>query len=295
MKNKRSIKIVVLIAGIIILSVVVCISVFMCIYHYHDINALCDKIETGADIETDVSNAYTAPKFFERLFLILDIPQRLRSPLLTACEYGNVQAVEELLENGADPDTSLFGWNALENAVHSHCSEKNRYNIIRLLVNYGANVNAFCSSQKDGEIIWSLPGKIRFTTDEQEIYYLEQTILLLASNGSVLLSSGNWSLIHHIAPFNDCVFMEKIIYEYDLKKYINDQTTILGYSPLICSIVLFKGKESDHKEMIKLLLREGADVSLKDSKGKTAYDYAIENGYYELAELIKPPETVITE
>ena len=280
--------------GIILLIMIAFFGITMCI-HYCEINKLCDKIEAGAEIETNVSDAYTAPKFFEKILLVLDIPQRLRSPLLTACYFGNVQAVEELLENGADPDTSLFGWNALENAVHSHCSEKNRYNIIRLLVNHGANVNAFCSSQKDGEIIWSLPGKIRFTTDEQEIYYLEQTILLLASNGSVLLSSGNWSLIHHIAPCNDCVFMEKIIYEYDLKKYINDQTTILGYSPLICSIVLFKGKESDHKEMIKLLLREGADVTLKDSKGKTAYDYAIENGYYELAEMIKPNSDGVTE
>jgi len=39
---------------------------------------------------------------------------------------------------------------------------------------------------------------------------------------------------------------------------------------------------------LKFLLENGADKSIKDNDGKTAYDYAVENGNTELAELLKP-------
>lgn len=41
-------------------------------------------------------------------------------------------------------------------------------------------------------------------------------------------------------------------------------------------------------DIIKLLLEQGADKSSKDKHSKTAYDYAIENGDDELADLLKP-------
>jgi ankyrin repeat protein len=41
-------------------------------------------------------------------------------------------------------------------------------------------------------------------------------------------------------------------------------------------------------DIVKILIEHGADKSIKDEGGKTAYDYAIENGYDELAELLKP-------
>ena len=40
-------------------------------------------------------------------------------------------------------------------------------------------------------------------------------------------------------------------------------------------------------DIINLLLEHGADKSIKDSNGKTAYDYAIENGNIEFAKLLK--------
>jgi len=39
---------------------------------------------------------------------------------------------------------------------------------------------------------------------------------------------------------------------------------------------------------VKWLIDKGADKSIKDAAGKTAYDYAIENGFTDLAELLKP-------
>ena len=39
---------------------------------------------------------------------------------------------------------------------------------------------------------------------------------------------------------------------------------------------------------LTLLLKLGADKSLTDANGKTAFDYAVERGFVELAEIIKP-------
>ena len=242
------------IIGALLIAALACFLI-IAIVHYSRISLLCDRIEAGNNMETKVGNAYTAPRFLEKVFLIFDMSGRLRSPLLTACEYGNVQAVEVLLENGANPDTSLFGWNALENAAHSHCTEEARYNVFNLLISHGADVNMYCS-QVDGEVIWYLADKIDHTTDQSDLYYLEQTILLLANSGSVLLKPSNWSLIHYIASCNDDSFMKKLLFEFDLKSNINLQTTVLGYSPLICAILFYSGNESEHKEMISTLLQE---------------------------------------
>jgi hypothetical protein len=56
-------------------------------------------------------------------------------------------------------------------------------------------------------------------------------------------------------------------------------------SPLIRSVL---SRSERTEEIIELLLIYGADKSYKDSSGKTAYDYAVEEGYLEIAELLKP-------
>lgn len=40
-------------------------------------------------------------------------------------------------------------------------------------------------------------------------------------------------------------------------------------------------------DIVELLLESGADKNLRDNSGKTAYDYALQNGNLELAELLR--------
>jgi len=56
-------------------------------------------------------------------------------------------------------------------------------------------------------------------------------------------------------------------------------------SPLIRSVL---SRSERMEEIIELLLIHGADKTYKDSSGKTAYDYAVEEGNLKLAELLKP-------
>ena len=59
-----------------------------------------------------------------------------------------------------------------------------------------------------------------------------------------------------------------------------------GKTPLIVYSV---SKVNDRKaDDLVFLLENGADKTIKDNDGKTAYDYAVSNGNTELAELLKP-------
>ena len=55
-----------------------------------------------------------------------------------------------------------------------------------------------------------------------------------------------------------------------------------GETALICA-----AKRDNGISAIKVLLDHGADKTIKDDNGKTAYDYAVENGNTELAEVLK--------
>ena len=62
-------------------------------------------------------------------------------------------------------------------------------------------------------------------------------------------------------------------------------------SPLIRVACAAERDEEEKREKmmsIELLLKYGADKSYKDQNGKTAYDYALERGHTEAAELLKP-------
>jgi len=48
------------------------------------------------------------------------------------------------------------------------------------------------------------------------------------------------------------------------------------------------GAVNGSTEAVLLLLKLGADKTIIDSNGNTAYDDAVENGHFELAELLRP-------
>jgi ankyrin repeat protein len=41
-------------------------------------------------------------------------------------------------------------------------------------------------------------------------------------------------------------------------------------------------------ECVQFLIESGADTALTSEEGKTAYDYAVEKGYEDIAQLLRP-------
>ena len=81
-----------------------------------------------------------------------------------------------------------------------------------------------------------------------------------------------------------------IKYLIDEMKYSVNQETTEGETPLVYFakyILPYDGATSNATEIIEFCKIKGADLSIKDVNGKTAYDYAMESGSMELAELLK--------
>ena len=68
-------------------------------------------------------------------------------------------------------------------------------------------------------------------------------------------------------------------YDFDLNFGINGDTALICY----CRNRYVTANVED----IKILLEHGADKSIVNNEGKTAYDYAVENDFTDIAELLK--------
>lgn len=82
-----------------------------------------------------------------------------------------------------------------------------------------------------------------------------------------------------------CKYMKVPIIQYLVESGVYDIDAVCGSegeTALICA-----AKRDNGISAIKVLLDHGADKTIKDDNGKTAYDYAVENGNTELAEVPK--------
>lgn len=89
--------------------------------------------------------------------------------------------------------------------------------------------------------------------------------------------------IHKAAEKGDVAKVEKIL---KANPCLLDSLDKDGYTPLHKAVLKNKIK------VVELLLAKGADVSIKDKKGKTALDYATKNKNKRLIELLSKKKEV---
>lgn len=92
---------------------------------------------------------------------------------------------------------------------------------------------------------------------------------------------------------NACVEMTMILIEMgaDVNTHnpdFSDKKLLMNFSPPLFIAVneTAENKPNESEKIIEILLKNGADTSITDCYGKTAYDYAVEKGYTEIAEMI---------
>ena len=145
-KGKRILTIVItIVAFILILAVSLTAFAAVKIYSYMEVTALCGQIQAGKDIDTDIADATTAPLFIRPLLNLIEAD--IDIPLVEACYYKNLQAVEVLLDNGADSNFYLDGgWSPMEAAAVG-CSRypEESLTIMKLLYEHGADIDGFGS------------------------------------------------------------------------------------------------------------------------------------------------------
>ena len=240
----------------------------------------CSQIKAGENIQTTMGDGVTAPTILHGLFVILQADV-VKIPLVEACYYGNVQAVETLLNNGADPNYSIRdNWTPIEAAMNGTASEEDCFKIMKLLVEHGANVDGYESTEP---VLFTLAGRLTLKSDAEHEH--EMILCLLDHSAVPTEPVDNQTVLHYAARGTDVAFVTALIEDYRLD--VNAKG-FEGQTPLIAAL-RYKNPSATAEQvtaMVQTLIAAGADISVVDDHGKTAYDYAIENHRKDIAEIL---------
>lgn len=203
------------------------------------------------------------------------IPQN-PTPLIIACEKGNENIISLLLDSGADINKkdSYTGQTPLLAALHG--TKANRFSIAMLLLEKGADAFA-----------------VQNTTSP-----LEETLVVLDSDNAQTIKDGFELfkyLIEQQVDMDICRGKENVLTfatrygNYNVVEFlIKENYYGINSKDLAGDSALIVATKNNQTQILQLLLELGADKSLKDAKGKTACNYAMERGLMELVELLKP-------
>ena len=174
-----------------------------------------------------------------------------KTPLIVATEYGNIEAVKILLENGADTELEATGKEM--RAIH-FASENNHSEILSLLIEYGAEKEA-----KD---------KYEKTPLHYAAMYNNVECAKILIDANVIIDGrdeDNWTALHYASKTHSLKVAKMLL---SAGADINAQTD-LGATPLhIASI-------SVGVSIIKLLIKNNANLEIQTKYDKfTALHYA---------------------
>ena len=197
-------------------------------------------------------------------------------PFYEACSANNLKAVELMLEYGANPNLAPKHYNltALGSVCYYGEMNENKFEIVKILVENGANINQVNNSGSTPlAAILKYPAFDQ--TNEIFFYLIERGAnIKIEEMDLILFSSGNYNnaaLDYLLAKGTD----------------INAKNN-LGKTALIYLVLRYspnRDESKKHLEMISYVLERGANKNMKDNDGKTALDYASETGNSELIEL----------
>ncbi len=266
---------VMLISCIVILLIIVIIIGGSLMYKYHSCKVLCNDIKAGSNIDTNISNGITAPLWTDKIATILQI-EGPKIPLVEACYYRNVQAVEVLLSNGADPNKFISGrFSPLEAAIVYGPIDDRSFAIIKLLLEHGADADKFGS---ESPLIIKLTTYLAAGNNNPIV---EEIIMLLLEHNADCYWDGYNRVAFDIVKSGNISLAAAF---FDLNSSYINETNTTGQNLLMIAIV--NNEKIEAAEMVNVLIRYGIDVNATDANGLTAYDYAIQYELYDIAEIL---------
>jgi ankyrin repeat protein len=197
--------------------------------------------------------------------------------LMLASEYGQIEVVKLLLENGANVDLQVKGLG--ETALY-RASKNGNTEIVKLLIDKGAKIDL---QDEDGltALIIAL-----------ERGYKETAILLINEGANLdVRDKEGWTPLMKASLDGDTEMVSLLINKgakMNLQHYNDGLTALMlasgrwntvrhlraTYKDGYETVDAKETYDGEHVDIVKLLLEEGAEPATLDYKNKTAYDYA---------------------
>ena len=208
------------------------------------------------------------------------------TPLISACELGNKEIIDILLDRGArinkTDNVRTVKYTPINAVLES--DNENRYELAIYLLERGSRIdNKDVAERVLGKTLFVDLDATKKEVDEgYELFGL--VMKSLADNDYfdwwVKVNGYEKNVAVYCAQYRNDKAIEYLI-AYDrqntVKQKENDGTT-----------ALIAAAKADNIEIVTLLVGAGASLTAKDGAGKTAYDYAVEKGYADIAETVKP-------
>ena len=204
---------------------------------------------------------------------------RVCYPLNEACATGNMDLIKLLIENGADVNCN-DGLTPL--SVTYSIKVDNWYIIAQILIENGASLNYITDYSGGNSSVLQDIVKVRSKAALPEYKPESKEEVMKAFNYAVENcdhSNVNWMLVMQHSVSNDRI---------EIVKFLLDQgyCTINDTSRGGLTALMFAARDSTI-EMVQVLLDYGADKSIKDNYGKTAYDYAVQSNHKDIISLLE--------
>ncbi|MFC9894573.1 ankyrin repeat domain-containing protein [Nocardia sp. NPDC127579] len=189
--------------------------------------------------------------------------------LLAATEDGDAAAVRAALTQGAQVDTrDDAGRTPLFLAVLD-----DDLDVARVLLEFRADPDA---KDDRGESPWVNTG-VTGSVSMMELLLPAQPDLSLRNRfgGNALIPAAEKGHLDYV---------REVLRQTDIDiDHIND----LGWTALLEAVYYGDGS-AVYRDIVRVLVDNGADVGIRDSDGSTAYDHAVRRGFDDIAELVKP-------
>ena len=225
------------------------------------------------------------------------------APIMLAALECHVEAVQELIAEGADPDyLDGFTWQGTPLTIA--CEKLNALPTVKVLLEAGADVNApknptggtplHRAAEIGDEDVLSYLIQHNSTVDAKEHITLYTPLRYAIKAGNIdcirtLLDAGadrnaifqnNWTIAHVAAGCKKWEVM-RILVEKPME--VNLRTEPEGWTPLHLTLALGPTTTTT----VKFLLNAGADPRLRDAKGMTVLDWAIAAGKTDVVDILE--------
>ena len=174
------------------------------------------------------------------------------TPLMNAAMNGNVQAVELLIEKGADPSLKdNLGWNSLHFAALGGYTD-----IISQIHTRMSDTESLNGEGATPLLVAAYSGKSRAVK-----WFLER------GANATYEDNGGWNALHSAASSGDPKTIDHILTHVPNIESIESKTAN-GETPLIIAV------RCQMRQGVKCLLKSGANPLAKDNEGKNSLHYA---------------------